>query len=65
MVVVTQNDHLYLYKYNYLEGWIASAHGYFKGVETVVPFQLAGRDYLFVSMKSASTALVVYHQGIL
>lgn len=64
MTVVTQNDYLYLYKYNYLEGWIPVTFGYFKDIETVVPFQYYGREYLYVSMKATATALVVYHQGV-
>lgn len=63
MAVVTQNSFLYLYKYNYLEGWVRATFGYFKDIETVVPFSYNQRDYLYVSMRSAATALVVHQRG--
>lgn len=63
MAVVTQNSFLYLYRFNYLEGWVRATFGYFKDIETVVPFSYYQRDYLYVSMKTAATALVVHQRG--
>ncbi|KAJ6641891.1 hypothetical protein Bhyg_06836 [Pseudolycoriella hygida] len=64
LAVVTTNGYLYLYKYNNIEGWVQFVYGFFKDIESVMPFNHLNKMYLFVSMKNSATVVGVYTQGL-
>lgn len=64
LAVVTNNDYLYLYKYSNIGGWLQLVYGFFKGIESIMPFNHMNKMYLFVSMKNSATVISVYSQGL-
>ncbi|XP_037045485.1 uncharacterized protein LOC119080959 isoform X2 [Bradysia coprophila] len=64
LAVVTTNGYLYLFKYNNIEGWLQIVYGFFKDIESVMPFSHLNKIYLFVSMNNSATVIGVHSQGL-
>lgn len=62
IATVTSSGYFYLHHFNQIEGWVSATHGYFKNIETIVPFGFSNKTYLFVSATDTATIMSYYHQ---
>ncbi|XP_017785532.1 PREDICTED: uncharacterized protein LOC108568764 [Nicrophorus vespilloides] len=63
LTAVTDNNHFYVYSYQYLAGWKLESEGEIDGLKALVPFRLNYEQLLFAPSITKSSILTVVKHG--
>uniref|UniRef100_A0A336LL58 CSON011314 protein n=1 Tax=Culicoides sonorensis TaxID=179676 RepID=A0A336LL58_CULSO len=63
LAVIMTNGHFYVYRYNFIDGWIQINYSYFDGIESLVTFFHQNKEYLLVVSPSSASAIRIYYQN--
>lgn len=63
LAIIMTNAHFYIYRYNYIDGWIQINYSYFKGIESLVAFPHQNNEYLLVISPNSASAIRIYNQS--
>lgn len=62
--IVNGYNNFYIYSYNYLEGWKLESNGQIDGLNSLIPFSLNNKQYIFASSSNSSSLLTVVKYGV-
>ncbi|XP_063705250.1 uncharacterized protein LOC134834483 [Culicoides brevitarsis] len=63
LAIIMTNGHFYIYRYNYIDGWIQINYSYFDGMESLVAFKHQNNEYLLVISPNSASAIRIYNQS--
>lgn len=63
LAIIMTNGHFYIYRYNYIDGWIQINYSYFEGMESLVAFSHRNNEYLLVISPNSASAIRIYNQS--
>jgi hypothetical protein len=60
LAVLLDTGNFFLYKYNFVEGWVRTVSGYYPDINTLIPLRSRDQNYLFISSPKSATAISIH-----